>query len=657
MSWLALGAGQVLSLWLAAGALALWLYLHHRHPVRRRVSTLRFWASLPPSRYRRPEWLREPWAFLAQLLFLLLVIVALANPRWGRAVESRRVAIILDSSIWSQVEPPGESRWIDRARDETTRFLDALPPSDEVLLLETGAGASPVLPFTRDRRALRAATRELRASSNIADVPRALEAGRAALEGARHGLLVYIGPGMLDEQQMRRLGEFRRTIEPSDRSPDRPQFLIRLVSRSASIENRGITRLALQRDAAQPDHWHLLTQLKNYGQSRANVLLKLSGNGTPLGQRVLSLGPGELTGVHDEFTWAQGGLLTAEIGPPDPLDADNRAIVRVPSFRPVEVIVFTSRPSFEREMRTVLSTNPYLRTQFVRPGASPTALPDVAIYDGVSPAVHPTVNSIWFESGGSSASSQTVRLTGWNAQHPVTRWVRTRDVSVRNPALLEVLPTDTVLASAEGARPTPLILARERAGRRSLIIGFDPADSNFPQQSAFPLLMAAGVEWMTHTIEDVSGSLAAGELELPGPATRIIAPSGKDVFFARSGSDVHFLALETGLYRLIGPDRETSLAVSTPPLLPSERLTPTPSESAPVEPEVVPPAGRDLWRWLVAVAMVALWAEWLLFYSSRTNRRAAVGGRMTEDSEARHPGPAREPSFERTEVRDPNFTT
>jgi Aerotolerance regulator N-terminal len=657
MSWLALGAGQVLSLWLAAGALALWLYLHHRHPVRRRVSTLRFWVSLPPSRYRRPQWLREPWAFLAQLLFLLLLIVALANPRWGRTAETRRVAIVLDTSIWSQVEPPGESRWIDRARDEASRFMDALPPSDEVLLLQAEADASPVLPFTRDRAALRSATRDLRASSSIADVPRALEAGRVALGGARHGLLVYIGPGMLDEQQTRRLDAFRRTIGPSDSSRDRPQFLIRLVSGSASIENRGITRLALQRDAAQPDHWHLLTQLKNYGQARANVLLKLSGSGTPLGQRALSLAPGELTGVHDEFTWAQGGLLTAEIGPPDPLDADNRAIVRVPSFRPVQVAVFTSRPSFERELRTVLSTNPYVRTQFVRPGASPATLPDVAIYDRVSPTARPTVNSIWFQSGGSSASSQVVRLTGWNAQHPVTRWVRTRDVSVRNPALLEVLPTDTVLASAEGTRRTPLILARERAGQRSLIIGFDPADSNFPQQSAFPLLMAGGVEWMTHTIEDVSGSLAAGELDVPGPATRIIAPSGKDVPFARSGSDVHLLALETGLYRLIGPDRETSLAVSTPPLLPSERLTPTSSESAPVEPEAVPPAGRDLWRWLVALAMVALWAEWLLFYSSRANRRAAVGGRMTVDGEARNPGPTPGPSLQQPEIRDPNFIT
>jgi hypothetical protein len=655
MSWLALSAGQALALWSAAAALALWLYLHHRRPVRRRVSTLRFWVTLPPSRYRRPQWLREPWAFVAQVLFLLLLIMALANPRWGRAVESRRVAIVLDTSIWSQVQPPGEPPWINKERDEANRILGALPPTDSVLLLEAQADAPPVLPLTTDRSALRRAIGGLRASSSIADVPRALEAARAALGGSRRGLLFYVGPGMLDDEQMRRVVAFRTMIEPSSGSGERPQFLVRLVSGSAPVENRGITRLALTRDAAQPDHWHLLTQLKNYGMTRADVLLKLSGNGVPVGQRVLSLAPGEVTGVHDEFTWARGGFLQAEISPPDALDADNRAIVRVPSFRPVRVVIFTARSSFERELRTVLSTNPFLRTQFVRPGTSPTAPPDVAIYDRVRPTSRPAINSIWFESGAPSASPRAVRLTGWNPQHPVTRWVRTRDVSVRNPATLELQPNDTVLAVAEGFPQTPLMLAREQAGHKSLIIGFDPGDSNFPQQSAFPLLMAAGVEWMTYPIEDVSGSLAAGELVVPGPATRIVAPSGKDVPFARKGTDVHLLALETGMYRLLGPDRETSIAVSTPPLLPSRRLTPNAAESAAVELETVPAGGPTLWRWFVALAMVVLWLEWLLFYSSRVNRQVALGRQTTVTSEGRHEVPASERSLQSPEVRDPNF--
>src|SRR5258708_20200214 len=99
-------------------------------------------------------------------------------------------------------------------------------------------------------------------------------------------------------------------------------------------------------------------------------------------------------------------------------------------------------------------------------------------------------NSIYFLSGPASAGSHSVRVVGWNSQHPVTRWVRTHDVSVRNPAQLNMLSTDTILASTEGNPPAPLILAREQNGRRILIIGFDPQKSNFPLPSALPLFTA-----------------------------------------------------------------------------------------------------------------------------------------------------------------------
>ena len=57
------------------------------------------------------------------------------------------------------------------------------------------------------------------------------------------------------------------------------------------MQNRGITRLSLRRDAAQPDRWRLLTQLKNYSNEKADVVLAFSVNGQPIGQRKLSLAP------------------------------------------------------------------------------------------------------------------------------------------------------------------------------------------------------------------------------------------------------------------------------------------------------------------------------------------------------------------------------
>ena len=652
MSWLALTPLQAALIWLAGSALALWLYLHQR-PTRRKVSTLQFWADLPPSVYRRRRWLREPWAFLAQVLFLLFIVLALANPRWGRVTDSRRVAIVLDTSIWSQVQRPGEPPWIDSVRQDAYRLLNTLPPTDEVLLLRAEPDALPLLPFTHDRAEQRRAVAQARPSSSIADIPRALQAGKAALAGSRSGLLVYIGPGMLDEQQSGALDQLRQSWEPVDGSGDRPQFLVRLVGGDKPVENRGISRLALQRDATQPDRWHLLTQLKNYSGSKAAVVLKLSVSGQPLLQRSVSLAPGEVSGLNDEFITAQGGLLTAEITPADDLKADDRAVVYIPPFRPIDIAVFTSRTSFENDLRPVLLTNPYWQVQFVRPGASPNPPPDMAIYDAASPPAQATFNSIYFVRGQPGKTAHPIRVNDWNSQHAATRWVRTKDVSVRNAANLSVRPADTVLASGEGTPEIPLIVAREQNQHKVLVVGFDPHDSNFPQQSAFPLLIAGAVEWLTHPIEDISNSLSAGELDLQGYATRIAAPSGAEVPFARNGSRLHLLALDAGLYHAISPNRSIAFAVNAPPLLPSQRFSPNAAESAPVPGESVPYQGTYLWQWFVLLAMVALWAEWLLFYSHRVNRRAV----LIQHAELQGNASPAEHGAQKNEALDPNFIT
>ncbi len=554
--------------------------------------------------------------------------------------------------------PAGEPAWIDQERAEALRLLDSLPGGDRVLLLRAEADAPPILPFTTDRASLRRAILDAQPSSVAADLPRALEMGRAALGGARRGLLVYVGPGLVDSgqgpEQARSLDEFRAEVESPDNNGGQPQFLMRLVGDWASVQNRGITRLSLRRDAAQPDRWRVLTQLKNYGNEKADVVLAFSVNGQPLGQRKLSLAPEALANAEDEFTWDQGGLLRAEISPSDALQADDRAMVNLPTFRTVRVAVFASTASpFAADMLSVLSSNPYVQAQILSPELSANISPDVAIYQGVNLPAQPAFNSIWFLSGAPVAGSRPLRVTGWNLQHPVTRWVRTHDISVRNPATLKVESGDTVLAYTEGDPPAPLILAREQSGRRILIVGFNPHDSNFPLESAFPLLMAGSMEWMTHSVDEVADSYSTGEIDLPGPVAKIVAPSGKEAPFARKGADVHLLALETGMYRIVAPGGETSIAVN-PPALPAQRVQLTAAEAAEVEREPRPPAAWDMWRWLVLLAAVALWLEWWLYYSARERQRAAEVREAPGDRPL--PELDREPEEqEESEIRNPNF--
>jgi len=94
------------------------------------------------------------------------------------------------------------------------------------------------------------------------------------------------------------------------------------------------------------------------------------------------------------------------------------------------------------------------------------------------------------------------------------------------------------------------------------------------------------------------------------------------------------------MYRIISPGgapngapgSETTVAVNTP-LLPAQRMTPTPSEAAKIETEPLQQAGLDLWRWLVMLAIVALWLEWWIYYSGRENRRAMEMSAAPDDGE------------------------
>jgi hypothetical protein len=315
-------------------------------------------------------------------------------------------------------------------------------------------------------------------------------------------------------------------------------------------------------------------------------------------------------------------MLQAEVSPADAMQADDRASVSIPTFRTVGVAVFANGASpFASSLLGVLSSNPYVQAQIVPPDLSASVQPDIAIYQGQEIPAQPIFNSIWFLSGPSIAGSKPVRVSGWNLQHPVTRWVRTRDVSVRNPAIIKTQPGDTVLAYAETDPPSPLIVAREQGGHRILIVGFNPQDSNFPLESAFPLMMAGSVEWMTHSVDEAADSLSTGEADIPGPATKIIAPSGREVPFARKGANLHLLALETGTYRIVGTNSESSIAIN-PPALPAKRVQLTAAESAAVEREPLAPPAWDIWRWLAIGAMIALWLEWALYYVARERQRA-----------------------------------
>ena len=134
--------------------------------------------------------------------------------------------------------------------------------------------------------------------------------------------------------------------------------------------------------------------------------------------------------------------------------------------------------------------------------------------------------------------------------------------------------------------------------------------------------MAGGMEWMTHSVEESADSLSTGRIGYRGTGRReLFRPrEGRGICARGFGSS----SARRGNRNLSSdaPGGETNLAVDAP-LLPEQQMKPMPEEAAGVEQEPFQPVTWDMWRWLVLLAMVALWLEWWLYYSSRERQRNA----------------------------------
>lgn len=602
MTWLNLTPIEFATVFALAATAAVWLYLLHQLPKRQTVSTLRFWQNVQPAAVpRRRRRIQHPWALLAQLLFLLLLMLALANLRRDASGSAdRSVVLMVDGSVWSQVRPDGGKPWIEQIRAAALDQLNRLGEGDPVALVRADSLVEPLVPFTTDRALLRAAIAGLQPSDTTADLPHALEYGDSALTGRPRPTLVYVGPGMIDEQQRARLEAFQSRLRTRD-PLRRPHLIVRAVG-SESVANRGITRLAVRRDGEHPDTWHLLAQIRNYSIRPAAGTLRLAVNHRTIEERQITLAPHESAGSRADLTAPDGGLVEAVLNPGDALGADDRAVAYLPAFRPVRVAVITRDPKM---LKPVLAADPYIQAEFVQPGAMPLNPPDVTIYDAVAQPSGMS-NAIEFVRGSRPGE---VRLTSWNPQHPVTRWIRTRDISVRSAAQLTASPSDTVLAWAGGE---PLVLAHQQNGQKQLLLGFDPRQSNLPLQPAFPLLLASSIEWLTQPIEEGGDSAVSGELTVEGDADGVYGGDGLAVPFARDSGGVQLLAARAGVYTVRSASHSAPLAVNVPPL-PGLRWAAAGDEDDGLPPPQPP---HYYWHLFALLALLPLWAEWVLYYRS-----------------------------------------
>ena len=153
------------------------------------------------------------WSLILQLLSMALLLLAIAQLRFGSpAPAARDHVIILDTSAWMaralrQSHPDG-----CRARERARQYLHALPARDRVMLVRADALATPATAFEPDHKKVEAAIQASQPGSTALNLDQALAFARhmQAQDGRRAGEIAFVGTGRTARARSRHAPRRRR---------------------------------------------------------------------------------------------------------------------------------------------------------------------------------------------------------------------------------------------------------------------------------------------------------------------------------------------------------------------------------------------------------------------------------------------------------------
>jgi len=615
MFFLNLSLPEFLALFGSLSGVVFTLYLLDRMRKKHTVSTLRFFAALDrPPVFQHRRRLQQPWSLVLQLLSLLLLLLAIADLRYGsRAAIGRDHVLILDTSGWMNARV-GQVRLIDRARAAARNYLKIIPSNDRVMVLRADVLATPATVFESDRAKIQEAIDQSQPGAAPLNIQGALEFAQQAqeLQAERPGEIVVVGAARIASEEASLAGL------PSN---------LRLIPIAGPPQHAGLRKVSVRRSTQDSDTWEIFVAVKNYGTAPRSVPLGLQFGGSPVGSRLFSLRPGEESQAAFHLKTRAAGWLEARLLVPDAFPQDARAVLELPARKLVPVAVYSAEPEVLRPLFTAI---PDVQPVF-RPvaGYDPKAQDGIVVLDRFAPASPPAANSIWIEPPDDKSPvkvlsvEKVVKLDRWKADHPLAEGLRAKGLELANAQIFRLGPGDAAVAESDHG---PIVVAKSGVPK-TVVFGFNPVRAGMKYELATPLLFANIVRWMApdifRTWESTAGTVGtvnvALESETDPSRIQVVTEDGKPLPFTVEGKLLRFFTATPGIVRVLAGGREMiySLTLSQPGdevWNPANVRRGLPSSAPAV------PSSKDMWQWLAVLAALCLVADWVLFGRMRKGR-------------------------------------
>lgn len=614
-------------MWAAIAIPIILLYVLRSRLRRQPVSTLLFWDELFDQKRQRSWWqrLRHLLSLLLQLVFLLLVVLALLDPLWpGRQQATRQIVLIVDNSAsMSAKTKPSTDESIS-----TTRFTGAiraaqdivreLRDGDEIALITAGSTVRVVVGMTDFGPVVRDAIDLIEPTDGPTRVTQAVKAARRLTGSSDRREIVVISDGGFDD------------VDDVSTAKD-----VRWISIGTPQDNVAITRMSVRRSLVDPIGYAMLLEVSHFGQSDTSCRLSIELNDDLVDVIPLRLTVGQVWKKAIIGASADGGTLRAELDVDDALDVDNVAMAVLPRRGKIPVTLVTPEPNLYLE--SVFSAIPLVDLNVATeiPEKSPEGgfivlhrsdtgkdkLPSGRVL-----VIDPRSDSPLWQLG--PAIEQAIVVTQ-DKTSPLMPHVNLQNVLLPGARGLDMVENATSLLTEAGGQT--LMASMVAGDDRVVVLSAKLDDGDLPLRIAFPVMMTNAVNWFLSR---------SGEIE---PALQTGVPSkvfvGANVQGDRTWTDpsgVTHDATTDDESILIGPvDRVGMMTVqrSEPPRQKDEATEPVSeiknlavnlcdaSESdlrnrgtaTDARPPVPRSGLRSIWFYLICIALALIVGEWFLY--------------------------------------------
>jgi hypothetical protein len=599
-------------LWLAPLAAAI-IFLYLLKLKRRAfvVSSVMLWNRLLADIQANAPFqkLRRNLLLFLQLLALLFIVGALARPFMrAKGFEGQSVVLVFDASGSMKAADVAGTRF-GAAKRIARKAVDDLGRGDTMMVIAASAKTRVASPFTSDKRALMAAINSLECRDTATHLGDALRLADSLCAQKKSAQIVVLSDGA-----------FAPLTEPV-RSRAKVSF-IRVGRRG---DNVAVTALDARRSLAGAGGYEVFVATQNFSAREKTFTVELSRDGDLLDAREQTLPPGAQGAEVFRIAEAAAGMITARLDVADDLVADNSASVFAAARRRASVLLLTKGNLF---LERALSLDPAL--DVFKAGAPPgkPASYDLVVVDGVEAGALPRANGYLFINAEGSMAPVKVAgtisgptIVDWTRGHPVTRYVDFSGVRISQARAASLKPWGHALAETQAG---PLVAAGERGGVRSVYVGWDLLESDFPLRVAFPIFMANCVDWLAQpsaTGEKTSfrcGEVVSFAVPANVKSVRITGPSRQAIDLPVERSPLLIEDTESaGIYEVKAEVFRRRFAVN---MLSREESNTKPADQVSLGGAgITGSAGavrmnKELWRWLIILALAVVTLEWAAYH-------------------------------------------